>query len=114
MEIYETKVFQLQADVCKTLSSPNRLIIVHALREGEKSLGKLVSLLGVPQGTVSRNLAILRDRGIVLPRHKGNATYYRLASPKIGEACDLVRGFLEVSLVGNLSLLDCINTATHV
>ncbi len=99
------QVFKLQADICKTLSDPNRLIIVHALREGEKSVGELVSILGIPQGNVSRNLGILRDRGIVLPRREGNTIYYRLTSPKIGEACDIVRGFLESNLARNQELL---------
>jgi ArsR family transcriptional regulator, virulence genes transcriptional regulator len=99
------QVFKLQAEICKTLSDPNRLIIIHALREGEKSVGELVSILGTPQGNVSRNLGILRNRGIVLSRREGNTIYYRLASLKIGEACDIVRGFLENSLARNQELL---------
>lgn len=100
------QVFKLQAEVCKTLSDPNRLVIVHALRDGEKSVGELVSILGIPQGNVSRNLGILRDRGIVLHRREGNNIYYRLASPKIGEACDIVRGFLGSNLERNQELLN--------
>jgi DNA-binding transcriptional ArsR family regulator len=103
------QVFKLQAEICKTLSDPNRLIIVHALREGEKSVTELVSILGVPQGNVSRNLGILRNKGIVLPRRKGNTIYYRLASPKIGDACDIVRGFLESTLAHTQELLDSLN-----
>lgn len=99
------QVFKLQADICKTLSDPSRLVIVHALREGEKSVGGLVSILGTPQGNVSRNLGILREKGIVLTRREGNTIYYRLASPKIGEACDIVRGFLESNLARNQELL---------
>jgi DNA-binding transcriptional ArsR family regulator len=105
MNDQDMQVFKLQADVCKTLSDPNRLVIIHALREGEKSVGELVSILGTPQGNVSRNLGILRGRGIVLSRREGNTIYYRLASPKIGEACDIVRGFLQSNLARNQELL---------
>ena len=100
------QVFQLQADVCKTLSDPHRLRIIHELRDGEKSVGELVSILGLTQGSVSRNLGVLRERGIVLPRREGNNIYYRLASPKIAEACDIVRNFLEASLARSRELLD--------
>jgi DNA-binding transcriptional ArsR family regulator len=109
MELHKTQVFRLQADVCKTLSDPNRLGIVHALRGGEKSVGELVSILGAQQGSVSRNLGILRERGIVIPRRNGNTVHYKLASPKIGEACDIVRSFLEGSLTRNQELLSSIN-----
>ena len=46
---HRMQVFQLQAEVCKTLSDPNRLIMVHELRKGEKSVGELVSILGLPR-----------------------------------------------------------------
>jgi ArsR family transcriptional regulator len=53
-------IFKLQADICKTLADPKRLMLLHELREGEKSVGQLVSTLGLPQANVSRQLAILR------------------------------------------------------
>ncbi len=89
------QIFQLQADICKTLADPNRLMILHELREGEKSVGQLVSNLGLPQSNVSRHLAVLRERGIVSTRREGTSIYYNLANPKISEACDLVRDVLE-------------------
>src|SRR5512137_1923263 len=94
----KVELFRLQADICKTLSDPNRLMILHELREGEKSVGELVSTLDLPQSNVSRHLALLRERAIVLTRREGTTIYYRLASPKIADACDLVRGVLESQL----------------
>jgi DNA-binding transcriptional ArsR family regulator len=110
MNHQDMQIFKLQSDICKTLSDPNRLVIVHILREGEKSVGELVSILGIPQGNVSRNLGIMRDRGIVIPRREGNTIYYRLASPKIGDACDIVRGFLESNLARNQELLSSLRS----
>ena len=112
MDRLKVELFRLQADICKTLADPNRLMILHELREGEKSVGQLVSGLHLPQSTVSRHLAVLRERAIVLTRREGTTVYYRLANPKIGEACDLVREVLEShlrqnqTLVGSLSALD--------
>jgi len=106
---HKMSLFRLQAEICKTLSDPNRLIIIHELREGEKSVGELVNILGLPQGNVSRNLGILRERGIVIPRRDGNNIFYHLSSSRIAEACDIVRVFLESNLARNQELLDSIS-----
>ncbi len=102
--IPDRRIFELQAEICKTLADPNRLMLLHELRGGEKAVGQLVSCLAMPQSSVSRHLAVLRDRGVVLTRRKGTTIYYRLSSPKIGEACDLVREVLESLLSGREAL----------
>ena len=94
-------LFKLQAEICKTLAYPKRLMIIHQLREGEMSVGLLASSLGLPQANVSQHLAILRERGIVATRREGTTIYYSLISPKIGEACDLVQGVLQEQLASN-------------
>ncbi len=98
--------FRMQADICKTLSDVKRLMIIHELRNGEKPVGQLVSGLGAPQTNVSQHLAILRERGIVSTRRDGTSIFYSLTSPKIGQACDLVQGFIADQLAGNRAPAD--------
>lgn len=98
------QLFTLQAEICKTLSDPKRLMLIHELRSSEKSVGQLVSSLELPQANVSQHLAILRERGIVTTRRGGAAVYYSLASPKIGQACDLVQEMLADHLARNQAL----------
>lgn len=86
----ELELFKLKAELCKTLSDPNRLIIIDFLRKGEKSVGELAQIIGIAQSSVSRHLAILRERGVIQPRREGNNIFYSLTDLKIGEACDLV------------------------
>ena len=93
------QLFNLQADICKTLADPTRLMILHEIKSGEMSVGQLASKLGLPQSSVSRHLAVLRERALVIPRRDGTTIYYRLSSPKIAEACDLVREVLESHLI---------------
>jgi ArsR family transcriptional regulator len=95
------EVFRLQAEICKTLADVKRLTIIHELRDGERSVGQLVSDLGLPQTNVSQHLAILRERGIVSTRREGTSIYYSLTSPKIGQACDLVQEVLADQLARN-------------
>lgn len=88
------EVFQLQAELCKSLSDPKRLRIIHELRQGAKSVGEIAESLGLKQSNTSQHLAVLRKAGIVVTRREYSTVYYSLANPKIGEACDLVREVL--------------------
>lgn len=101
----KTYVFKLQADICRTLADPTRLMLLHQLSEGEESVGQLVSNLGLPQANVSRHLAILREREIVSTRREGTTIYYSLSSPKIAEACNMVREVLESQLVRQQNMI---------
>jgi DNA-binding transcriptional ArsR family regulator len=100
------QLLRRQAEICKTLAHPKRLMIIHELREGEMSVGHMVSRLGLSQANVSQHLAILRDRGIVAPRREGTTVYYSLASPKIGQACDLVQEVLAEQLSQTQALVN--------
>jgi DNA-binding transcriptional ArsR family regulator len=103
------ELFRLQAEICKTLADPNRLMLLHLLRDGEKSVGQLVESLRLPQSNVSRHLAVLRERSLVETRREGTTIFYRMANPKIGEACDLVREVLESQLTRNQALANSFN-----
>jgi ArsR family transcriptional regulator len=98
------QLFKMQAEICKALSDPKRLMIVHELRDGELSVGQLGTQLELPQANVSQHLAILRKHGVVNTRRDGTTIYYSLASCKIGEACDMVRGVLTEQLSNNREL----------
>ena len=93
------QLFHLQAEICKTLADPTRLLILHELKEGEMSVGQLTSSLGIPQSSVSRHLAVLRERDVVTTRREGTTIFYSLANPKIAEACALVREVIEGHLM---------------
>ena len=95
---YNLQLFELQAEICKTLAQPKRLMIVHELRAVGKSVGQLASSLGMSQPNVSQHLSILRKRGIVETKREGTTVYYTLTSPRIGQACDLVHGLLTEQL----------------
>lgn len=87
-------LYEIHADICKVFTSPKRLEIIDILREGEKTVNELVELMNLPQSSVSQHLAILRERGIVETRRRGNSVFYRIADKRILKACDLMRDFL--------------------
>ena len=107
------ELFRLQADICKTLADANRLMLLHQLRDGEKSVSQLVSETGLTQSNVSRHLAVLRERSLVDTRRDGTTIYYRLGNEKIVEACDMVRGVLQSRLARNQALVSSLGTAVE-
>jgi len=100
------KLYRLHADICQMLSNPTRLEIIEELREGEKSVGELVSEIGVRQANLSQHLSELRKRNLVESRREGTNVYYELAHPKILKACDLVRDVLFDQLAENKELIE--------
>ena len=100
------ELYRLKAKLCKTFADPTRLIMIEELRGGEKSVSELIRLLDIPQAAASRHLAVLRDRGVVQTRRKGNIVFYSLTDLKIGEACDLVHNILLNQIEKNRQLAE--------
>ena len=72
-------ILQAQAKIFKALGHPSRLLIVDALRQGEKCVCDLQVLVGHDMSTVSKHLAVLREAGVVASAKRGTNIYYRLA-----------------------------------
>ena len=94
MTSHNLELYKLKAELCKTFADPKRLMIIAELRGGEKAVGELAQTLGISQAVVSRQLAILREKGVVTPRREGTTVYYSLTDPKVGDACDIVHDVL--------------------
>jgi ArsR family transcriptional regulator len=87
----EREFVELHAEVCAGLADPKRLMILDALRSGERSVSEICEALGLPQPNVSQHLAVLRERGLVAVRREGQRMMYAVATPKIIQAMDLLR-----------------------
>lgn len=101
----EEKIFQMHAEVCKSMANPTRLKIISLLREGEKSVEELRKSLKLPKANLSQHLSILRQCRIVTARRLGLNVYYKCANPKMLKACEILREVLMEQLAegGRLS-----------
>ena len=90
----EDRIFQMHAEVCKSMANPTRLKIMNLLREGEKSVEDLRKRLNIPKANLSQHLSVLRHRRIVSTRRAGLNIYYKVANPKMIKACDILRDVL--------------------
>ena len=105
------EINRLHAQICSSLSDPNRILIIYKLSEHSFSVGDLVEALNIPQPTVSRHLKILRDRNIVVAERDGQSVFYSLTDRRIIKALDILRAILADSLGSQVALAQ---TATDV
>jgi DNA-binding transcriptional ArsR family regulator len=96
--------YVLQAQILKCLAQPRRLMILDYLHTGEKSVGELAELLGLPQPNISQHLAALRAQDIVATRREGNIIFYSLVDPRIVRAFDICHEFLAERMKSNEAL----------
>ncbi|MFH1125668.1 MAG: metalloregulator ArsR/SmtB family transcription factor [Candidatus Altiarchaeota archaeon] len=90
----DKRVYELHAEVCKTMSNPKRLEIINLLRNGEMSVEELASNMEIRTANLSQHLAVMRAKRIVETRRDGLKIYYRIANPKVVKACDIMREVL--------------------
>jgi DNA-binding transcriptional ArsR family regulator len=88
----------LHAHVCSALGDPKRLQILYALAQAPRRVSALAEDLNTPQPTISRHLAILRQRSLVNSHRDGVAVTYSLADPRIIKVLDTMRMVLRDAL----------------
>ena len=76
------KAAETACGLLKALSNPDRLLLLCVLSEGESNVSELEATLGIVQPTLSQQLAVLREQGLVATRREGKSIYYSLASPQ--------------------------------
>jgi ArsR family transcriptional regulator, arsenate/arsenite/antimonite-responsive transcriptional repressor len=79
-------VLQPVTRLFKALGDETRLRIVALLSQRELCVCHLEAALGLSQPNASRQLAVLKNAGVVDARREGSWVYYRLA-PQRDEAC---------------------------
>ena len=88
------KIYELHADICKIFSNSKRLEIINTLKDKELSAGELIETIGLSKANLSQHMSVLRSKGVILTRRDGVNIYYRIANPKILQACHLMREVL--------------------
>lgn len=70
-------------DACgllKTLANRDRLLLLCQLTQGEYCVSELQEMLGIQQPTLSQQLGVLREDGVVDTRREGKQIFYSIAS----------------------------------
>ncbi len=75
-------------DVFQLLAEPSRRRLLEALRDGERSVSDLVDRTHMSQPSVSKQLRILRDSGVVSVRAAGRHHLYAIRGRSLREASE--------------------------
>ena len=65
----------------KVLANEDRLLLLCQLSQGEMCVSELEERLDIVQPTLSQQLGVLRNEGVVVTRREGKNVYYRCADP---------------------------------
>jgi len=69
----------------KVLANTERLLLLCQLSQGEMCVSDLEELLEIRQPTLSQQLGVLRNEGVVATRREGKNIYYSVADPALLE-----------------------------
>jgi ArsR family transcriptional regulator, arsenate/arsenite/antimonite-responsive transcriptional repressor len=81
MKLETSGSLEQAVELFKAFADPVRLRLLSLLADGEVCVCHLHEALDLPQSTVSRHLAYLRKRGLVIGRKEGLWVHYRFAKP---------------------------------
>lgn len=71
------------SSLLKVMANPDRLLLLCQLSQSEHCVSELESALDIFQPTLSQQLAVLRDEGLVTTRREGKQIYYAIASKQV-------------------------------
>jgi ArsR family transcriptional regulator len=97
---------EFKADFFKALAHPLRISILDALRDGELTVNEISQRFEVEQANASQQLAVLRNRNIVVTRKDGANVYYSVSDKSIFKLLDAAKEIFNHHLVGVRSMLE--------
>lgn len=84
-------------DALKALAHPVRLRIMRALTGTERNVGEIDEAAEIGQPTLSQQLAVLRNAGLVKTRKDAKLVYYRIDDVRVAKVADAAGELGEIS-----------------
>lgn len=106
MRVSLDELEMLHSKVCRSVGDVRRLQLLYALEDGALPVNSLVEILEVPQPTVSRHLALLRQNGLVCTERSGTQIFYSIADKRIIHILDNMRQVLHEMVESQSGKLD--------
>jgi DNA-binding transcriptional ArsR family regulator len=100
------KLSNFKAEFFKALSHPLRISILDALREGELTVNEISQKFSVEPANASQQLAVLRNKNIVVARKEGANVYYSVTDRTIFKLLDVAREIFNNHLAGVQNILE--------
>lgn len=78
------------AATLKLLANEDRLLLLCQLSLGECCVSELEERLGIRQPTLSQQLGVLRNEGVVATRRQGKHIFYSVADPALLQVLEVL------------------------
>jgi DNA-binding transcriptional ArsR family regulator len=90
----DKSIYILHSNICKALGNPIRIEIIDILSDKELTFGEIQQETGVLKSNLSQHLSVMVSNGILLQRKEGLNVYFKLSTPKVAKACNIMREVL--------------------
>ncbi|MFH5184594.1 ArsR/SmtB family transcription factor [Paenibacillus sp. TAB 01] len=100
------EVQQFKADFFKALAHPLRIRILEILSEGDKNVNEIQTILNSEGSAVSQQLAVLRNKNVVVGTKDGTSVIYSLRDPLIKDLLKVAKQIFDNHLINAISLLE--------
>ena len=94
-----------KAEFFKALAHPLRVRILELLRSRARTVQEMQAALDVDQSTVSKQLAVLRAKHVVVTTREGTTLRYAVRDRLVGDLLDVARNIFNNQLVGSQTML---------
>jgi len=101
-----TQLSQFKAEFFKALAHPLRIAILDSLREGERTVAEISQKFDVEPANASQQLAVLRNKNIIVARKAGANVYYSVNDSAVFKLLDVAREIFNNHLVGVRTMLE--------
>lgn len=98
-------IYEVKAELFKTLGHPARIRILEVLRAGEASVADIARVVEVQGSTLSQHLAALRRADVLTSRREGSSVIYAVTDARVFQLLEIGRQLLTTSLEGQGDLL---------
>jgi ArsR family transcriptional regulator len=100
------KLSNFKAEFFKALAHPLRISILDALREEELTVNEISQKFEVEPANASQQLAVLRNKNIVVARKEGANVYYSVSDKTVLKLLDVAKDIFNNHLIGVRSMLE--------
>lgn len=91
-------VYELKAELFKTLGHPVRIRVLETLREGPSSVADIAQAAGASGSTLTQHLNTLRRSGLVESHRQGSQVICTVTDPRVFQLLEVGRAVLTGTL----------------
>ncbi len=101
-----SQLSNFKAEFFKALAHPLRIAILDSLRNGERTVAEISQKFEIEQAYASQQLAVLRNKNIIVARKAGANVYYSVNDRAVFKLLDVAREIFNNHLIGVRSMLE--------